>query len=216
MGVPLYVIYCFSFVIFNILSLSFSQFDYYVSQCVPPCIYPDWNDLHFLDLVDCFLSHVREIFGYYFLKYFRKSFLSVFFFLDPYNVNIGAFNVVPEVSYMVFIFFHSCFYILFCCSDFHHSVLQVIYLLFYLSSSTIYSFQYIVIPIYSLVLLGLWQTFLAFSPFCSWDPGSSSSLYWTLFLGGCLDPLHLVVFGVLSSPSIWDITLRFLIMINFL
>ena len=41
-------------------------------------------------------------------------------------------------------FFHSYFYILFCNSDFHHSVLQVIYLLCCLSSSIIDPFQYIV------------------------------------------------------------------------
>ena len=32
------------------------------------------------------------------LKYFLGSFLCLFSFWDPYNVNIGAFNVVPEVS----------------------------------------------------------------------------------------------------------------------
>ena len=72
-----------------------------MSQCVPLCIYPAWNALHFLDLVDCFLSHVREIFSYYLFKYFLKCFLSVFFFWDPYNVNTGAVNIVPEISYTV-------------------------------------------------------------------------------------------------------------------
>jgi len=32
--------------------------------------------LLFLDLVDYFLSHLREVFSYYFFKYFLKSFIS--------------------------------------------------------------------------------------------------------------------------------------------
>ena len=52
--------------------------------------------LCFLDLVDYFLPHVREVFIYYLFKYFLRSFLSLFFW-DPYGANVGAFNVVPEV-----------------------------------------------------------------------------------------------------------------------
>ena len=48
--------------------------------------------------------------------------------------NIRMFNVVPEVSWAA-ISFHSFFCILFCNSDFHHSVLQVIYPCFCLSYS---------------------------------------------------------------------------------
>ena len=39
--------------------------------------------------------------------------LSLFSFWDPYNVNVGEFNVVPEVSEAIFISFHSFFFILF-------------------------------------------------------------------------------------------------------
>ena len=55
----------------------------------------------------------------------------------------------------------------------------------------------------SLVLIGLWYTFLASSPLFSWNPGSSSvSLFWILFLEGCLLPLHLVAFlGFYLVPS---------------
>ena len=52
--------------------------------------------LCFLDLVDYFLSHVREVFSYYLFKCFLGSFLSLFFW-DPYNANVGEFNLVPEV-----------------------------------------------------------------------------------------------------------------------
>ena len=81
------------FFVFN-----FCQFDHYVSWHVPPLVYPARDSLHFLDLCDCFLSHVREVFSYYLFKYFLQSFLSLFSFWDPYNANVGVFNVVPEVS----------------------------------------------------------------------------------------------------------------------
>ena len=61
MGIPLYVTCHFSLVAFNSLisAFNFCQFDYYVSQCIPPWVYPSWDSLCFLDLVDYFLSHVR-------------------------------------------------------------------------------------------------------------------------------------------------------------
>ena len=71
---------------------------------------------------------------------FSHSFLSLFSFWDPYNVNVCAFNVVLEVSQAVFISFHSFFFILFHGSEFHHSVFQVTYLFFCLSYSVIDSF----------------------------------------------------------------------------
>ena len=49
--------------------------------------------LYFLDLCDYFLFHVREVFSYY-----LRPFLSLFSFWDSYNANVGAFDVVPEVS----------------------------------------------------------------------------------------------------------------------
>ena len=100
MGVPSYVICHFSLVAFNVLSLvfNFCQCVYYVSWCVPPWVYPSWESLCFLALVDYFLSHVREIFSYYLFKYFLRSFLSLFSFWGPYNVNVGTFNVDSEVS----------------------------------------------------------------------------------------------------------------------
>ena len=60
--------------------------------------------------------------------------------------------------------------------------------------------------------VGLWYTLFASSqslpPFFFWDPELYSlSLFWILFLEGCLFPLHLVIFlGFLSCPFIWDIT----------
>jgi len=39
--------------------------------------------------LECFLSHVREVFGHYLFKYFLWSFLS-------HHANVGGFNIVPE------------------------------------------------------------------------------------------------------------------------
>ena len=40
-------------------SFNFCHFDYQLSQCVPLWVNPAWDSLHFLDLGDCFLFHVR-------------------------------------------------------------------------------------------------------------------------------------------------------------
>ena len=78
MGVPLYVICHFSLVVFNILPVfNFCQFDNCESWCVPPWDYPAWDPLCFLELVDCFLYYVWEVFSYYLLKYFLRYFLSL-------------------------------------------------------------------------------------------------------------------------------------------
>ena len=79
---------CFSYSVFN-----FCHFDYSVSWCVFPWVYPAWDSLCFLDLVD---SHIREVFNYYLFKYFLRPFLSLSSFWDPYNVNFGALNVVQR------------------------------------------------------------------------------------------------------------------------
>ena len=76
----------------------FCQFDYYVSQWVPLWVYPTWDSLLLLDMVDYFLSPVREVFSYYLFKFFLGSLSLSSLFRDRYNVNIGAFNVAPEVS----------------------------------------------------------------------------------------------------------------------
>ena len=65
---------------------------------VSPWIYPVWDSLCFLDLIEYFLSHVGEVFDYILFKYFLRPFLFLFFFGNPYNSNVGAFNVVPKVS----------------------------------------------------------------------------------------------------------------------
>ena len=69
-----------------------------MSWSVLSWVYPV-GDSGFLDLGDYFLPHFREVFNYYLLKYFLMAFL--FVFLDSYDSNVGAFNIVPEVSEIV-------------------------------------------------------------------------------------------------------------------
>ena len=69
-----------------------------MSWCVPSWVCPALDSLCFLDLVDCFLSHVQEVASYYLFKYFLRLFLPLFFFWDSYNANVDAFNVMLEVS----------------------------------------------------------------------------------------------------------------------
>ena len=59
--------------------------------------------LCFLDLGDCFPSDV----SYYLIKYFLRPFL--FSFWDPYNANVGASDIFPEVSETVVISFYPLF-----------------------------------------------------------------------------------------------------------
>ena len=79
-----------------------------MSWGVSPWVYPVWDSLGFLDLGDYFLPHFREVFNYYLLK-FLMVFLFVFFFWDFYDSNVGAFNIVPEVSEVVLMSFNSFF-----------------------------------------------------------------------------------------------------------
>ena len=72
---------------------------------------------------DCFLSHVG-IFQLLSLQIFSQV-LSLSS-CGPYDENVGAFNVAPEVSQTLFFSF-SFLYILFYGSDFHNSVFQLIY-----------------------------------------------------------------------------------------
>jgi len=81
-----------------------------VSWGVSPWVYPVWDSLGFLDLGDYFLPHFREVFNYYILKYFLMVFLFVFLFWDSHDSNVGAFNIVPEVSEIVLMSFNSFFF----------------------------------------------------------------------------------------------------------
>ena len=69
-----------------------------MSSGVLPWVYPVLDALGFLDLGGYFLLHFRDVFNSYLFKSFLMAFLFVFFFWDSYASNVGAFNIVPEVS----------------------------------------------------------------------------------------------------------------------
>ena len=99
-GIPLYTICCFPLAAFNIFSLYLIYVSLInVSQHV-------WDSLHFLDLSDYILSHVREVFHYNLFKYFLRPFFFLFIFSQPYHSNVGSFNV-PGVSDAALICFYS-------------------------------------------------------------------------------------------------------------
>ena len=140
MGIPLYVICCFSLAAFNIFSL-YLIFESLINMCLGMFLLGFILYGTFLDWVDYLFSHIREVFNYNLFKYFLSPFLFLFFFWDPYNSNVGAFNVVPEVSEPVLNSFHSFFFILLCSSYFHCFIFQVTYLFLCLSFSAIDSFE---------------------------------------------------------------------------
>ena len=113
----------------------------------------------FLGLGGYFIPHFRQVFDSYLLKHFLMPFLLVFFFWDTYDSNVGAFNVVPEVSEIVVISFNSFSFPL-CLIYFYHSFFHLSYPLFCLSYSTVGSLQSVFnlsycIVHYSLALLYL-------------------------------------------------------------
>ena len=110
MGIPLYVICCFSFAAFNICSL-YLIFVNWINMCLGMfCLgFILFGTLGFLGLGGYFLPHFREVFNYYLFKYFLIVFLFVFFFWDSYDSNVWAFHIVLEVSETVLISFNSFF-----------------------------------------------------------------------------------------------------------
>ena len=83
-----------------------------MSWCASPWVYPVWHSLCLLDLIDYFLFHVGESFNYNLFRNFLIPFLFLFFFSDPYNSNVGVFDIVPEVSEIILRSFHSSYFVL--------------------------------------------------------------------------------------------------------
>ena len=111
MGGPLNATCCFSLLllIFFSLLLIFYRFDYCVSLCVPPWVYPAWDSLCFLDWVTISFPTLGKFSANYLFKCFLPSSLSLSSFLDPYNMNIGVVNV-PKVSSVLLISYHFFLY----------------------------------------------------------------------------------------------------------
>ena len=171
-----------------------------MSQCVLPWVYP---------ICDCtswawvtVLSHVREVFNYNLFKYFLQLFL--FFFQDPFNSNVSAFNVVPKVSETVLISFHSFFFTLWqifppFCLPGHLSVF-IPQLLYFFPPSVFISVLVLFISVYlffssSRSLVNIFYIFLISAPILlprSWN--IFTIIITQNFILDSLSPLHLVVF----------------------
>ena len=108
-----------------------------MSWGILPWVYPVWGPLDFVDMGGYFLPHLMEVFNYYLLKYFLTAFLFVFFFWNSYDLNVGTFNIVSEVSEVVLISFHSFFFFPLCFICFHHPIFHLTYPIFCLSCSTV-------------------------------------------------------------------------------
>ena len=147
MGVPLYVICHFSLVAFNTLSLSLT-FVSLITMCLgvfllgfilPGTLCASWT----------WLTISFPMFGKF------SSIITLNVFSGPFSLDSPSGTPImrvlvhlmlsqrfPRLSSFLFILF---FYILFCSSDFRHSVLQVIYPFFCLSYSAIDSYQCIIL-----------------------------------------------------------------------
>ena len=142
MRFPSYITCWFSLAAFNGLSLCL-VFVSLISMCLGMFLLglkTKWDSLFFLDLIDYFLFHIGEIFNYNVFKKFLLTFLFLFFFWDPYNSSVGAFNIVPEVSETVLSSSHSFYCILLFRSYFHHFIFQLIDSFFCFRYSAIDSF----------------------------------------------------------------------------
>ena len=141
MGFPLYVTCCFSLAAFNILSLCL-VFVSLITMClgVSLWVYPVWDSLCLLGLIDYFISHVGEIFNCNLFKNVLIPFLFVVVFWGPYNLNVGSFDIVPEVFETILSSFHSFYFILLFRSYFHHFIFQLTDTFFFFRYSAIDSF----------------------------------------------------------------------------
>ena len=126
-----------------------------------------------------------------------------FSFSSLANMTMRLFKIVGILTVLCLRYF-SLFHILFCGSDFHHSVFQVTYLFFCLRYSATDSFKCIVhLCLFFTSSRSLENIYCIFSIFFFRDPESSSlSLFWILLLEDCLSPFHLLVFlGIYLIPS---------------
>ena len=122
MGILFYVICLFSHVAFNTFSLFLSLW----LMCLRVFFlgFILYGILCFLDLSEHFLSQVREVFGYNLFKYFLGFFSPIMWML----VQLILSQRSLRLSSFLFILF---FFILFCGSDLHHSVVQLTYYSFF-------------------------------------------------------------------------------------
>ena len=118
--------YLFSLAAFNILSLCLVFFS----------LISMWLGVFLLGFILCgtlcaswtrgyCVFHAAEIFNYNVFINFLIPFLFLFFFWDPYNLNVDAFDIVPGVSETILSSFHSFYFILLFRRYFHHFIFLI-------------------------------------------------------------------------------------------
>ena len=158
---PFYVTCCFSLAAFNILSLCL-VFVSLISMCLLGfilygilCTSWTWLTISF-SMLGKFSTIISS-------KIFSYPFFFSFFFWDPYNLNVVAFDIVPEVSETILSSFHSFYFILLFKSYFHHFIFQLTDSFFCFRYSAVDSFRVFLISVIVLfvsvclflILLGL-------------------------------------------------------------
>ena len=187
--------------------------------------------LCFLDLVDYFLSRVQEVFSYHLFKYSLRRSLSLFSPSGTPLMGCWCVYCCPRGLWGC-LHLCIVFHVLFCgvistlLSSSSTVPSSASVTLLCIPSGVFFSSVYLsfgssrslanVSCIFSIVVSILFPEILGhlhdrYSELFFWrclhsfprDPGSSSrSLFWTLFLKGCLSPLHLIVFlGFYLVPS---------------
>ena len=92
-----------------------------------PWVQHFWDSLSFLDFLEvCFLPRLGKFSFIFCLNKFSISCSSFFFFLHPYDSDVGVFKVVPELSQPLLIFLNSCFFILFWLNVYFFLLLQIV------------------------------------------------------------------------------------------
>ena len=108
-----------------------------MSWCVSPWVYLVQDSEGFLNVGGYFLSHFREVFVYYLLKYPLMPFPFVFFLdtmiwiLGPLMFSLKCLWDYPNFFFCFFFFF----FIVLCLSYSHHYIFQLTYLFFCVSYS---------------------------------------------------------------------------------
>ena len=121
--------------------------------CVSPWVHPVWRPLGFLDLDGYFLLHFREVFYYYLLKYFLMPFLFCLLILGQKIWMLGHLTLSQRsLRLSSFLLPFSSLLHLFPLFIFH-----LTYPFFYLSYSTVCSFQSVFN--FSYCIIHYWLTF---------------------------------------------------------
>ena len=138
MGISLWIICCFSLAALNIFSLCLI-FVSLINMCLGVfhlgfilfgTLWVSWT------LVAISFSTLGK-FSTIVSSNFLMPFLFIFFFWDSYDLNVGTFYIVPEVSEVVLSSFNSFLFFPLCFIYFHHSIFHLTYPIFCLNYSTV-------------------------------------------------------------------------------